>query len=221
MIGRVWWAAVALAAVVGSPVASQVVDTVRVDSLRPDTTDYTALFLRSQQEAKRLVPVSPRIGAGTLLPANTRFVMDRDSIAWFGAETVGDLLTRIPGLFLLRGGWIGRPELPSYQAHGAGSVEYLVDGFPYQPIGPDSVTVDPSLFPLSFIDRVEVERSPGQLRVWLFTHRNDRAAAYSRIGIASGDRRIERYQGQLEKRGVRGLGFGLAFDHLGCRSRAG
>ncbi|MGQ0703918.1 MAG: Plug domain-containing protein [Gemmatimonadales bacterium] len=221
MIRRIWIAAAAMTAVVAAPAASQVVDTVRVDSLRPDTTDYTALFLRSQQEAKRLIPVPPRIGGGALLPANTRHVFDRDSIAWFGAETVGDLLTRIPGVFLLRGGWIGRPELPNYQAHGAASVEYLVDGVPYLPIGPDSVMVDPSVFPLSLIDRMEIERSPGQLRVWLFTHRNDRAAPYSRIGIASGDRRVERYQGQLEKRGVRGLGFGLGFDHLGVPVESG
>ena len=204
------------------PAGAQVLpDTVRADSLRPDTTDYTALFLKSQQESRRLVPIAPRIGAGALLPANSRIVFDRDSILWFGAETVGDLLTRIPGVYLLRGGWLGRPELPNFQAHGAGSVEYVVDGIPYLPIGADSLAVDPSQFPLGLMDRMEIERLPGQLRVLLFTRRNDRSAPYSRIGIASGDLRIERYQGQLEKRTARGLGFGLGFDHLGVPVESG
>ena len=136
---RALLAAALLVAAGSSSVVGQVVDNVRADSLRPDTTDYTALFLRSQQESRRLIPVPPRVGAGALLPAHSRLVFDRDSVVWFGAETVSDLLSRIPGIFLLRGGWIGRPELPNYQAHGPASVEYVVDGMPYLPIGPDSV----------------------------------------------------------------------------------
>ena len=208
-------AALALLLLWAGVASAQVVDSARVDSLRRDTTDYTALFLRSQQEARRPAPVLPRVGANTLLPAGSRLVIDRDSITWSGAETVSEVLTRIPGVFLLRGGWLGRPELPNYQAHGAGSIEYIVDGIPFLPIGGDTLMVDPSMLPLSLIDRMEIERFPGQLRVWVFTHRNDRVAPFSRIGVASGDLRIERYQGELEKRSARGPGFALAFDHLG------
>jgi len=208
-------ASLALLLLLAGGASAQVVDSARVDSIRRDTTDYTALFLRSQQEARRLAPVAPRIGANALLPSGARVVFDRDSIIWSGAETVSEVLTRIPGVFLLRGGWLGRPELPNYQAHGATSVEYVVDGIPYLPIGGDTLMVDPSTLPLSLIDRMEVERFPGQLRVWLFTHRNDRVAPFSRIGVASGDLRIERYQGELEKRSARGPGFAVSFDHLG------
>ena len=196
------------------PLAAQVVDTTRADSLARDTTDYTALYLKGIQESRRLVPVAPRIGAAALLPPRTRLVLDRDSILWHNAETVSDLLTKVPGVFLLRGGWAGRPELPTYQAHGATSVEYVLDGVPYVPIGQDSVMVDPSMLPLSFIDRVEIERVPGQLRVFLFTHRHDRQVPYSRIGIATGDLQIARYQGVLEKRSAKGVGIAAAFDHF-------
>lgn len=214
-------AVVLLAALLPGLARAQVGDTARVNPARPDTTDYTALFLKSQQEARRLAPTPPRIGSEALLPAGTRIILDRDSIVWSGAETVSELLGKVPGVFLLRGGWLGRPELPNYQAHGAASVEYLVDGIPYLPIGPDSLMVDPSQFPLSLIDRVEIERIPGQLRVWLFTHRNDRVAPFSRIGVGSGDLRIERYQGELEKRSARGPGFALGFDHLGVPAESG
>jgi hypothetical protein len=213
-VSRAYFAAALLLAAGAARLDAQVVDTTRADSVRADTTDYTALFLKSQQDAKRLIPVAPRIGAGTLLPRGSRIVLDRDSILWHGAETVSDLLTRVPGVYLLRGGWAGRPELPAYQAHGATSVDYYLDGIPYYPLGQDSVMVDPSLLPLGLLDRVEIEPLPGQLTVRLFTRRNDRTAPYSRIGIASGDLQIARYQGQLEKRSAKGPGFAAAFDHF-------
>src|ERR1043165_7267846 len=68
------------------PLAAQVVDTTRADSLARDTTDYTALYLKGIQESRRLVPVAPRIGAAALLPPRTRLVLDRDSILWHNAE---------------------------------------------------------------------------------------------------------------------------------------
>ncbi len=207
-------AALVLLAVPAAVVRAQVVDTARTDSLARDTTDFTGLFLKAQLEGRRTIPVSPRIGASNLLPLHSRLVVNRDSILWHNAETVGDLLTKVPGVFLFRGGWAGRPELPNYQARGATSVDYLLDGMPYLPIGQDSVMVDPSLFPVSLLDRMEVERLPGKLVVHLFTRRNDRNVPYSRIGIASGDLQIARYQGQLEKRSAKGFGFSAAFDHL-------
>ncbi|HTL06566.1 MAG TPA: Plug domain-containing protein [Gemmatimonadales bacterium] len=213
-MSRALFAAALLFAAGAAGLEAQVVDTTRADSLRADTTDYTAAFLKAQQEAKRLIATAPRIGAGALLPAGSRIIIERDSLLWLGAETVSDLLTRVPGVFLLRGGWAGRPELPAYQAHGATSVSYLFDGVPLLPLGQDSVMIDPSMLPLSLVDRVEIERLPGQLRVWLFTRRNDRSAPYSRIGIASGDLQIARYQGYLEKRSSRGPGFAAAFDHF-------
>ncbi len=200
---------------------AQVVDTTRADSLARDTTDYTGLFLKAQQDAKRLIPVLPRIGAGTLLPFRTRVIFDRDSILWHNAETVSDLLSKVPGVFLLRGGWAGRPELPAYQAHGATSVEYVLDGVPYFPTGQDSLMVDPTVLPLSFLERIEVEKLPGQLRVLMYTHRHDRSVPYSRIGIASGDLQIARYQGELQKSSAKGVNFTAAFDHFSVPAQQG
>jgi hypothetical protein len=198
-----------------APLVAQVVDTTRADSLARDTVDYTGHFLKAQQDARRLIPVPPRIGAGTLMPGATRFVFGPDSILWHNAETVSDVLTKVPGLYLLRGGWAGRPELPAYQARGAASVEYVLEGVSYLPMGQDSLALDPSMLPLSFLDRIEIERLPGLLRVLLFLRRHDRGVPYSRIGIASGDLEIARYQGVIEKRGSNGLGVTAAFDHFG------
>jgi hypothetical protein len=110
--------------------------------------------------------------------------------------------------------WAGRPELPGFQARGAASVEYALDGVPYLPLGNDSLHIDPSQLPLSFFDRVEIERVPGLVRIALFSKRHDRRSPRTRIAVSSGDLDIARYQGTLEKRSTHGEAFGLAFDHL-------
>ena len=167
-------------------------------------------------------------GAGASAPAGlkapgpryTRIVFTRDSIEWGHAATLGDLLTQVPGVYLWRGGYIGRPEPVNFQARGASSVEYFLDGMPYVAAGIDSVSVDPVLISLVFLDRIEVERWPGLLRVHLFTRRNDHLAARSRIAIARGDNSFARYDAALERRFTSGLGFTLAGDYLSSPTQA-
>ena len=159
-------------------------------------------------------PAGPR-------PALTRIVFTRDSIEWGHAATVGDLLTQVPGVYLWRGGFIGRPEPVNFQGRGATSAEYYLDGMPYVAAGVDSIAVDPALFSISFLDRIEVERWPGQIRVYLFTRRHDRLAPRSRIAIARGDNNFARYEARLERRFPSGLGFALAADYLSSPTASG
>lgn len=189
-------------------------DTLATDSLQRDTVDYTAKFLAAQQEERVRVPVLSLLQAPGPRPPLTRTVFNRDSIEWGHAATVGDLLAQIPGVYLWRGGYTGRPEPVNFEGHGATSAEYSLDGVPYVAAGIDSVAVDPALFSLSFLDRIEVERWPGVLRVALFTRRQDRLSPRSRIAVARGDRNFARYEGDLERRFPSGLGFALAADYL-------
>ncbi len=196
-------------------------DTLPPDSLAQDTVDYTARFLAAQEQVGVRVPVMPAVGRSAPRPPLTRIVFNRDSIEWGHASTVGDLLLQVPGVYLWRGGYIGRPEPVNYQGRGATSVEYFLDGVPYLPTGVDSVGVDPALFSLSFLDRLEVERRPGLLRVHLLTRRHDRRAPRSRIGIARGDRDFARYDAALERRGASGVGFVVAGDYLNSPTASG
>lgn len=200
---------------------AQVVDSLPADSIPADTVDRTALFLEAQEAERVVLPVLPRIGVEGPRAPLSRIVISRDSIDWAMAQTVGDLLQRVPGVYLWRGGWFGRPEYPDYQGRGASSVEYVVDGLPFVPLGTDTLAVDPSLFALALIERIEVERWPGFLRVHLFTRRNDRRAARSWVGVASGDRSITRYSGGLERRFGHGLGLALAGDYFDAPTGSG
>ena len=196
-------------------------DTLLADSLAQDTVDYTGRYLEAQEQVGVRVPVMPTAGASVPRPALTRMVFTRDSIEWGHAATVSDLLLQVPGVFLWRGGYIGRPEPVNYQGRGATSVEYFLDGLPYVATGVDSVAVDPALFSISFLDRIEVERMPGFLRVHLYTRRHDRRAPRSRIAVAAGDRDFARYEAALERRAASGVGFVIAGDYLSSPTASG
>ena len=198
----------------GSAAAQLPYDSLPTDTLTKDTVNTTAKYLEAIKANAIRLPVLPLIGVGVPQPAMSRIVVGPDSIAWGLHETVGDVLERVPGVYLWRGGWLGRTEYPDYRGRGPTSVEYLVDGLPYLAIGPDSTGVDPSLFSLSLYDRIEIERWPGLLRVHLFTRRHDRKSAGSRIGIASGDKSIARYQVALERRFLSGIGFALGGERM-------
>jgi hypothetical protein len=196
-------------------------DTLPSDSLPADTVDYTARFLKAQAEEEVRLPVMPEMGVRGPRPPLTRIVFNRDSIEWGSAATVGDLLAQVAGVYVWRGGFTGRPEPVNFQGRGATSAEYVFDGVPYVAAGVDSVGVDPALFSLSFLERIEVERWPGLLRVYLYTRRQDRLSSRSRIGIARGDHEFARYEGDLERRFPVGIGFGLAADYLNSPTASG
>jgi hypothetical protein len=205
--------------------AAQVLgDTLATDSLNAeyaDTVDNTARYLQALEQEEVRVPVLPALAPPGPQPALTRLVFTRDSIEWLSGATVGDLLAQVPGVYLWRGGYIGRPEPVAFQGRGGTSAEYYLDGVPYVAAGVDSVAVDPALFSTSFLDRVEVERWPGQIRVYLFTRRQDRLAPRSRVAIARGDDDFARYEGSLERRFPSGLGFALAADYLSSPTASG
>jgi TonB-dependent receptor-like protein len=191
------------------------------DTLAPDTVNTTERYLKEQALASVRVPVLPLLGVDGPRPSLTRIVFNRDSIEWGHAATVGDLLSQVPGVYLWRGGYIGRPEPVNYQGRGATSAEYYLDGVPYVPAGVDSIAVDPAQFSISFLDRIEVERWPGQIRVHLFTRRHDRQAPRSRIAVARGDNNYARYEASLERRFSTGPGFALGADYLSSPTASG
>jgi hypothetical protein len=195
-------------------------DTLATDTLA-DTVDYTARYLRALEQEEVRVPAMPRLGPAGPRPPLTRLVFTRDSIEWMNGITVGDLLSQVPGVYLWRGGFTGRPEPVDFQGRGATSAEYYLDGMPYLAAGVDSLAVDPALFSTTFLDRVEVERWPGLLRVHLFTRRHDRVAPRSRVAIARGDRDFARYEADLERRFPVGVGFALAADYLDSPTASG
>jgi TonB-dependent Receptor Plug Domain len=198
----------------GSAKAQVPLDSLPPDSLLRDTINTTERYLKAQAANSIFLPVLPVVGVTGPRPPASRIVLERDSLDWALAETVGDLLQRVPGVYLWRGGWLGRTEYPDYRGRGPASVEYYLDGLPYLPLGPDSLGIDPSYFSLSQYERVDIERLPGLLRVRLFSRRHTSQAPGSRIGISAGDKSIARYIGALEYRFPSGLGFSVGGERM-------
>lgn len=193
-------------------------DSVVTDSAAVADSSSTDRLLAVQGQQEVRVATMPRSVWGDLQPAGSRIVLTRDSIDWAPARTVSELIGASAPVYLWRGGWLARPELPNLLGRGAASVSYVVDGLPWQPLGPDSLAVDPSLWSLDLIDRVEIERLPGQLRVYIFSRAHDRLAPRTRIGVTTGDRGFSRYTASFERRWNSGIGLALAADYTGVNA---
>jgi len=191
------------------PAVAQVPPPAPPDTTQRDTTDVTGVLLRSTEDIKVRLPVMPRAGRERLYPAAALIVLTRDSLDFMNAETMGDVLAQVAGVHLLRGGWLGRPELPNYRGRGATSVEYFLDGVPYTPMGQDSLAVDASLLPIGFLERVEIEPLPGLLRVHMFLREHGVLAPWSKLTIARGQYDQGRYEGLLQKRSTSGFGYSV------------
>lgn len=187
-------------------------DSLHADSVRADTATQT--FIRLQDRIRVRVPVAPRLGDDGPRAVGARIVLTRDSLNWSDAETVADLITRVPGTFLWRGGFIGRAEYPNMRGRGAASVEYFLDGLPYLPAGADSVGVDGSLFGLSLFDRIEIEPLPAGARVYLYTRTWDRLAPRTGIAVGTGSGGFTKFSAALESRSRSGFGISLAADYM-------
>lgn len=208
------------------PIDSVVADSIRRDSLYADSllrrqSMQTERFLKALEAGSVRTPTPPAVGDDGPRADGARVIFTTDSVEWTMANTVGDLIAYVPGSYLWRTGWVGAAELPNFRARGATSVEYYLDGIPYLPVGLDSVTVDPSTLALSLFDRIEIEPWPASLRVYLYTKRNDRNAAKSLIGLGRGTDDLTSFEAQLEKRGLKGFGIGIAADYYNSGSSSG
>jgi len=170
------------------------------DSLRPDS----------------FLPQLPRLGAPPgPLPRNGRIVFDRDALWFSGALNLGELLQKVPGVFLVRAGWFGRPEALHYAGQGAASVELFWDGFAIDPLGRDSAGIDLSQYGLGFVQRVEVEVLPTVVRVYLFSDAQLVPRPRTETSFATGDASTNTYRIRYLNRWRGGAGVGVGVEFLG------
>ena len=154
---------------------------------------------------------APAVPPGPL-PPGARWRFDADSLRLAGFFTLSDLLARLPGVYVARGGFFGQAENVLYAGRGPAALEVYWDGIPYVPLGRDSLYLDPARIPLAPLEQVEVSRLPGVLRVYLVTQRQASTQAASSVGVSSGDRNLTRYAGRFARRWRSGAGLSLAFD---------
>lgn len=168
-----------------------------------------------------VLPIPPlELPPGPLSPGS-RLVFTRDSILWTNGYTLADLLLEVPGTYVARTGFVGQPTPVFYGGRGAAGIEILYDGQPMTPLGPDSVGVDPGRISLIGLRRVEVERHPAFLRVYLVSERHELPGARSLLRIVNGDFRSAGYAGLFQYRWMNGIGLDVSADYLNGKGGQG
>jgi hypothetical protein len=182
--------------------------TVRRDTTPPDTIEH---YLPAFAAA---VPAGP-------LPRGTRWRFTVDSLVLSNVTTVADLLAHIPGVYMVRGGWFGAPEIAIYGDHGSLALEVYWDGAPYLPVGRDSVWLDPARIPLAPLERIDVQVLPSTLRVYLVTREPRSTVPRTEVRISTGQNSIAQYRGGFAKRWKSGLGLSIAADYRNINGAPG
>ena len=190
----------------------------RPDSTRPDTTRRDST---TAGPTTYWVATFPTAAATGPLAHAARHVFTEDSLRFTGALTLADLLARVPGVFVARGGFYGQAEVAFYGGRGPAGIEVFWDGMPYLPVGRDSALLDYGRIPLSPLERVEVLRLPDRLRVDLITRRVADTDPRTDIVIATGDFDIRQYQAGFARRWRSGLGLSLVTNLTSLNGDAG
>ncbi|PYP30073.1 MAG: hypothetical protein DMD49_11465, partial [Gemmatimonadetes bacterium] len=179
---------------------------------RPPSPDTTARRDTTRDTLPRYLPVLPAAIPRGPLPRGARFTFTADSFVFSDTKTLSDLLARIPGVYVARGGVYGQAEGVLYGGRGPAALEVYWDGVPYLPLGGDSVYLDPARIPLAPLERVDVVVLPAALRVYLVTSRQQSTAPATEIGITTGFLGTAGYRAAFLKRWRSGLGLSLVAD---------
>ena len=183
------------------------------DSTERDTT--------AQDTLPRFTALPPDPVVPGPLPRGSRVTFTTDSFALSDTRTLSDLLMRIPGVYVARGGLYGQAEIVLFGGRGPAALEVYWDGAPYLPLGRDSVYLDPARISLVPLERVDVVVLPATLRVYLVTRRQASTAALTEIAIATGQFNASGYRGAYLKRWRSGLGVSLVADWNNITGPAG
>jgi len=141
-----------------------------------------------------------RFADPALYEIGPQYEWNRSQLFATGAVTLVDLLDRIPGVTTLRSGWIATPQTATY-AGGFERVRIFYDGIEIDNL--DSRTggvLDLASIQLWTLEHVSVERSAGELRVYMRTWRVDNTDPYTRADVLTGNEETNLYRGFYGKR---------------------
>ena len=135
-----------------------------------------------------------------------------------GALSVGDLLDRIPGATTFRSGWLATPQTATFNGDFR-RMRVFYDGVEIDPL--DQTTgsmLDLSTVQLWTLEHLTIERSAGELRLYMRSWRVDNTDPYTRVDIATGNEDTNLYRGFYGKRFDNGGVLQLAGQQYGVAS---
>ncbi|HEX5436904.1 MAG TPA: TonB-dependent receptor [Gemmatimonadaceae bacterium] len=150
-----------------------------------------------------------------LLGIGAQYQWDRDEMFATGAFNLADLLQLVPGVTVIRSGWLASPAQAAYLGDPA-KVRIFYDGMELDPLNArDGPVLDLDAVQLWTLEGVTIERGADELRVYLRSWRVDRTTPSSRVDVATGDQNLNLYRGFYGKRFKQGEALQLAFQQFG------
>ncbi len=197
----------------------QVPDTVEVpDTIQPPDTLPEVVGPEEDEEEERVpvdFPLFPTVeGTG---PVHGVWEWDREGLLGTRAFTLVELLEEIPGAFGLRSGDHGHPAVVTAFGLTGGRIRVFQDGFELPPL--DGGTPDLARISLGGLDRVRVERRPGELRIHLRGLRVEEPDPYSLVQAGTGDLNTNFFRGTFAHPDALGGNVTLSLDRLDTDGR--
>ena len=140
------------------------------------------------------------------------WTFEREDLLTMRGLSLGDLLATVPGVIRLRGGDYGAPETVSAFGLAGGEIRVFWDGFEQVPL--DGAVTDLDQIGLGGIEEVRVERTPGELRVDLYSQRNFDARPSSLIEAGTGDFSTNFFTGTFIHPRALGGSIGFSLDRV-------
>jgi len=183
----------------------RVVQQVTVDSLdaEQDTTEVEPFVPRNLTARPEPIPVGWASGV---------WEWDTEALRSTRAITILELLQEVPGVVPLRAGDYGQPASATAFGSGAGRVRLYLDGIEMPPL--DGGVVDLARTGLAGLDRVRVERRPGELRVHLFPLEFTDPRPYSFLEVGTGDLSTNLFRGVFGHPSAFGGNILVALDRI-------
>ncbi len=189
-----------------------VLDSAALDSLRADSI----LFERTRQAALRAADTI-KAPITTFVPPPTaetfgRRRWSRDEIMQTGAMNLADLLDHVPGVTTYRTAWFPGVHTAAFNGDFR-RVRVFMDGVEMDaPAVGNNGVLDLVEISLAALDEVVVERSAGEVRVWLTTWTVRSTTPYSRTDVYTGDLNTNGFRGLFGRRFANGALFQFTLD---------
>lgn len=157
------------------PPEAMVRDTLPTDALPPTAVDTLV--------PPPVIPAFP--DPGVVGWAVERWHFDRQMLLRFNGLSLLELLERVPGFDVTRGGGFGHPAAAAVLGQGGGRLRVFRDGFELDPGGAHAL--DLQQIGLIDLESVRLERGPGEARLHLRTFRLTDPRAFSEIEAGTGN----------------------------------
>jgi hypothetical protein len=144
-----------------------------------------------------------RSEAPPILEIGPQRIYDRTAMFATGAQSLSELLGRVPGITEFAAGGIGAPVVLASQGD-LRRIRLFLDGLELDPMDRRARGVAPiNDLPLHALEEVRIERGAEEVRVYARTWRVDRTVPYTRADIGTGDQNTNQYRAF----------FGRRYDH--------